>query len=204
MYESGVGEKRANTFFFNQGPASFKIFIHYFSLSASRIYLGIEELTSNTTRKINPLCLRCSLFDEKQQRIQPCFPSQDTRKKRVQNHTDGSQNTQRFLKQVDITSYSQNHNNLVVLPGSSILHLFSVQTDCKHVRQCAVPAQHPKICVLADLQGQTCCSVRNTLDSSLDRTYQRLNTWTFEIENISVPHAGLISNKCFCGLIVFF
>lgn len=77
------GGKESQHIFFNQGPASFKIFIHYFSLSASRIYLGIEELTSNTTGKINPLCLRCSLFDEKQQRIQPCFPSKDTRKKRV-------------------------------------------------------------------------------------------------------------------------
>ncbi len=142
-----VWGKRAPTHFFNQGPASFKIFIHYFSLSASRIYLRIEELTSNTTGKINSLCLRCSLFDKKEQRIQACFPSKDTRKKCVKNHTDGSQNTQRFLKQVHITSYSQNHNNLVVLPGSSILHLFSIQTDCKHVQQCAVPAQRPQICL---------------------------------------------------------
>lgn len=69
------GGKESQHIFFSQGPASFKIFIHYFSLSASRIYLGIKELTSNTTGKINPLCLRCSLFDEKQQRIQACFPS---------------------------------------------------------------------------------------------------------------------------------
>lgn len=122
----GVGEKRANTSFFNQGPASLKIFIHYFSLSASKIYLGIEELTSNTAEKNNPLRLRCSLFDEKQQRIQACFPSKDTFKSVLKNYTDASQNSQQFLKQVDITSYSQNHNNLVVLPGSNILHLFSI------------------------------------------------------------------------------
>lgn len=124
----GVGEKRANTFFFffNQGPASLKIFIHYFSLSASKIYLRIEELTSNTAGKINPLRLRCSLFDEKQQRIQACFPSKDTFKSVLKNYTDASQNSQQFLKQVDITSYSHNHNNLVVLPGSNILHLFLI------------------------------------------------------------------------------
>lgn len=79
------GGKESQRIFFNQGPASFKIFIHYFSLSASRIYLRIEKLTSNTTGKINPLCLRCSLFDEKQQRIQAWFPSKDTCKKRVKN-----------------------------------------------------------------------------------------------------------------------
>lgn len=70
-------------FFFNQGPASMKIFIHYFSLSAGRIYLGIEELTSNTAVKINPLLLRCTLFDEKQPRIQACFTSVDHFTKRV-------------------------------------------------------------------------------------------------------------------------
>lgn len=113
-------------FFFNQGPASLKIFIHYFSLSASKIYLRIEELTSNTAGKINPLRLRCSLFDEKQQRIQACFPSKDTFKSVLKNYTDASQNSQQFLKQVDITSYSHNHNNLVVLPGSNILHLFLI------------------------------------------------------------------------------
>lgn len=123
-----VWGKRVPThfFFFNQGPASLKIFIHYFSLSASKIYLGIEELTSNTAGKINPLRLRCSLFDEKQQRIQACFPSKDTFKSVLKNYTDASHNSQQFLKQVDITSYSQNHNNLVVLPGSNILHLFSI------------------------------------------------------------------------------
>lgn len=120
------GKREPTNFFFNQGPTSLKIFIHYFSLSASKIYVGIEELTSYTAGKINPLRLRCSLFNEKQQRIQACFPSKDTFKSVLKNYTDASQNSQQFLKQVDITSYSQNHNNLVVLPGSNILHLFSI------------------------------------------------------------------------------
>lgn len=82
------GGKESQLFFFNQGPASLKIFIHYFSLSASKIYLGIEELTSNSAVKINPLLLRCTLFDKKQPRIQACFTSIDYFTKRVKNNTD--------------------------------------------------------------------------------------------------------------------
>lgn len=177
------GGKESQQFIFNQGPASLKIFIHYFSLSASKIYIGIEELTSNTAVKINPLLLRCTLFDEKQPRIQACFTSIDNLKKRSKKIIQ-----MRFLKQLDITSYSQNHNNLVVLPGLNILHLFFIlkrlQTGSS-VWRSSTASWHLWLGRTARPDWfQTCPP-----DSSLDKTCQRSNTFRAEKlnESISVP-----------------